>query len=96
MFFRQKRKSYEEKEQQEKGKRWLMDKWKSPTGKVRENNPFGYREEQILEKFEEIKLKDFYDDGNKYFKNYVPLYEVSGNDTTMEYYVKGGQPSIVG
>lgn len=83
-------------EQQEKGKAWLMDKWKSSTGKERENNPFGYREQEILDKFKGIRLKEFYDAGNYGFHNYTPYYEVEGNETSFEYVVKGGEVSILG
>lgn len=76
-----------------KGKAWLIDQWKSPTGRERVNNPFGYREEQILEKLREIRLKDVYSERGNF---YIPLYEVLGDDTSMEYYVLGGKISIVG
>jgi hypothetical protein len=79
-------------EQSAKGKAWLFDKWKTPTGKVRENSPFGYREEELLEGEHEFYLKDFYDDGNVYHKHYEPYYDYGG----MEYYVKGGEIQILG
>jgi hypothetical protein len=79
-------------EQSAKGKAWLLDKWKTPTGKVRENSPFGYREEKILEEEHEMYLKDFYDDARGDYHNYYPYYEIGG----MEYYVKGGEIQILG
>lgn len=83
-------------EQTEKGKSWLMNKWKSPSGVERKNNPFGYREQEILEKFEGIKIKDFYDVGNYGNHYYEPYYEVEGNNTSFEYYNKAGEPTILG
>ena len=79
-------------EQQDKGKAWLLDKWKSPTGKVRENSPYGYREEKILSENHELRLKDFYDDARGDYHYYSPYYEIGG----MEYYVKGGEIQILG
>jgi hypothetical protein len=83
-------------EQVEKGRAWLMNQWKTETGAERKNNPLGYREQEILNKFDTIKLKGFYDAGNMNFHFYVPLYEVEGDNTSFEYYVSGGQISIVG
>ena len=86
-------------EQTKKGLDWLMDKWKSPTGVERKNNPFSEREYALLEKFKEIRLIDFYDSGNAYFKAYLPVYEVIGNDDSFEYHVdfsKAGKIAIIG
>jgi hypothetical protein len=83
-------------EQQDKGKTWLYNKGFTSKGETRENSPFGYREEEIMKNYSGIRLKDFYDAGHVGFKNYVPLYEVEGNDTSFEYYVTGGEISIVG
>jgi hypothetical protein len=80
-------------EQSAKGLNWLKNLWKSPTGKERKNNPFGYREEKILETETQMYLVGFYDTArynqNSYF---VPLYGIGG----MEYYLSGGQISIIG
>jgi hypothetical protein len=83
-------------EQQQKGKAWLMDKWKSPTGIERKDNPFGQREQAVLENFESIELKGFYDAGNANHSWYVPLYEVNGDNTSFEYYYAGDKINIVG
>ena len=83
-------------EQQEKGKSWLMNKWKSPTGKERTNSPFGTREEEILSNVREIRIKEFHDAGSYGFKNYTPYYEVRSNDGDyFRYIVKGGEVSIL-
>jgi hypothetical protein len=83
-------------EQVQKGKDWLMDQWKSPKGAERKNNPFGYREQDILDNFSTITFNGYYDAGNRYHSSYLPLYLVSGNETTFEYYVSGGQIKIIG
>lgn len=83
-------------EQTEKGFVWLKNKGWGKTGKERENSPFRYREEEILNKFSGIRIKEFYDSGRGDFHNYIPLYEVEGNNTSFEYYVQGGEISIVG
>ena len=89
-------------EQNTKGFNWLFDKWKSAkTGTERKNNPYGSREENVLETFKEIKFMDFNDQANYYqseagIHNYVPLYRVEGTEGSFEYYVQGGEPSIVG
>lgn len=85
------------KDQTKKGLAWLKNLWKTPTGKVRSTNPLGYREEAIVDDSNaRMYLKGFYDAGNVSHSWFTPLYEVAGNNTTMEYYVKGGKISIVG
>lgn len=81
-------------EQSAKGFAWLWNQYKTPTGKERKNNPFGYREIEILENYkgEAFTFRGFYDAGNRYFKNLLPLYEIGG----MEYYVSGGKINIIG
>ena len=87
------------KEQQEKGRLWLIDKWKSPKGLERKNNPFGYREENALDTFKRIDLQDFYDNVNYDqaqlgIHNYQPYYRVIGKDTIFGYYISGGEVII--
>ncbi len=80
------------KDQSKKGLDWLKNLWKSPTGKERSTNPFGSREESIIESAKEIHLRGFYDAGNSSHSFWVPLYRVE----EMEYYVSGGKINIVG
>jgi len=81
-------------EQSEKGRRYLYNLWKTPRGKERKNNPFGYREEDIIDNLREIRLRDVYSERGNF---YVPLYEaISKQGNSMEYYVSGGKISIVG
>jgi len=81
------------KEQQQKGWDWLKKQHYTPTGKEKEGSPYGYREISIIDNPEEIRLKDFYPVGANY---YTPVYEACGKDSCMEYYVQGGQISIIG
>jgi hypothetical protein len=89
-------------EQTEKGLTWLKDQWKTPRGIERVNNPFGFREENIIENFKEFRLIDFYNSANYYqnqicIRSYIPLYRVVAKDgAAFEYYFNGGKISIVG
>ena len=82
--------------QNKKGFDFLMNCWKTPTGKERVNNPFGYREQAILENFSHFELKDWYNVGTYGGSDfYLPLYECIGNETSFEYYYNG-KVNIVG
>jgi len=83
-------------DQNKKGIDYLRNLWKSPTGKERTNNPFGYREQDALETFEYFELRGFYDAGNKYRKFYVPLYTCVGADSSFEYAFYNGEVNILG
>ena len=86
----------------EKGRAWLMNLWKTPRGKERKNNPFGYREQHVLENFKEIKLLEYVNRANliqsKYgIRCYVPYYAVIGTDGTgFDYLVWAGECEILG
>jgi len=88
-------------EQTKKGLDWLMNKWKTPRGIERKNNPFGYREESILETFKEFRFNSFHDNVNYTqsqmgMHNYQPIYDVIGEDGIFQYYVELGLPKIIG
>jgi hypothetical protein len=83
-------------EDPKQGYDWLMNLWKTPNGKERKNNPFGYREEKVLENFSHIEFRGFYNAGNYNHNFYVPLWVVIGNETSFEYYMSGGKINIVG
>ena len=53
-----------------------------------------YREAEIIKYAEpdDFRFKCFYDNGNKYFSNYIPVYNVGG----MEYRVENGKIVVVG
>ena len=83
-------------EQNNKGLKFLLNQWKTPKGKERINNPFGYREQEALETFEYFELAGFYDDfryGQRKFL--IPLYNVIGKDSSFQYYYNG-EINIIG
>ena len=89
-------------EQIEKGRAWLVNKWKTPRGKERKKNPFGYREMNVLENFKDIVLLEFVDRANYAqhqmgLKCYVPYYGVRGTDGSgFDYLVWAGVCEILG
>lgn len=85
-----------ETEQVEKGKKWLLNQWKSPLGKERKNNPFGYREQDVISDLQGFLFLGFYDVGNQYAKHNEPLYMAYSKNNTFEYYVNGGKINIIG
>lgn len=83
-------------EQTAKGLKWLMNQWKTPRGVERKNNPFGYREQDILTNFDRFYFSGLYDAGN-YRPCFVPLYVVCAKDGRhFEYYVWSGEVQIIG
>lgn len=80
--------------QNNKGYRFLMNAWKTPRGVERTNNPFGYREWTILEKFREIKLIDVYSPRGNYYYPYYRVYAKDGD--SFEYVYYAGQIHILG
>lgn len=84
-------------EQGQKGYDFLMDQWKSKTGRERKNNPFGYREQAILENFSHFTLKSLYDN-SKYGQSayYLPLYSCTAKDGNSFEYYYDGEVHIIG
>jgi hypothetical protein len=81
----------------EQGRAWLYNLAWTPTGKVRKNNPFGYREESILQAFETITLSDFYNHNSGYGDFYTPVYTVkSKQGFTFSYTLRSGGIYITG
>jgi hypothetical protein len=76
-------------EQTAKGIKFLLNAWKTPKGKERINNPFGYREIDVLETFERFYFVGYYDAGRYGNKNMLPIYLVCGKEKTFEYYYNG-------
>jgi hypothetical protein len=99
-------------EQTAKGIAWLRNQWKTPRGIERKHNPFGYREEEILENFSHFTFVGFYDNANFYmskdgYHNYQPIYDVwgkldDGSTSCFQYYMargsgyNGGSVEIIG
>lgn len=83
-------------EDPKQGREWLLNLWKTPNGKERKNNPFGYREEDVLEKFEYFEFAGTYNTGNRNIDYNVPVYNVIGKDGSFQYYMNGGKIHIIG
>lgn len=82
--------------QQTQGFDFLKNAWKTPRGIERKNNPFGYREQEILKNGTDISLKGFYDAstyGGTAF--YIPIYSVNSKGGSFEYYYNG-EINIIG
>ena len=65
-----------------KGLDWLFNLRFTMRGKERKNNPFGYREQSILDDFDRFELSGLYDDYDGYngFHNFKPIYKVIASD----------------
>ncbi len=75
--------------QGEQGLKWL----KKFINKKGESNIYGTREIEIVinAKTSDFKFRGFYDNGSRYYKNYLPIYELNG----MKYIPKI-EPYIIG
>ena len=62
-------------EQNKKGIDWLLNLYKTPTGRIRKNNPFNKKQAAILENFKEHKLISYRDMGT-FFMNWYPVYRI--------------------
>lgn len=82
-------------DQETKGLKYLMNKYKTPKGKERENNPFRYREIQALENSPKIYFSGYHN-SSFFGKNYVPVYSVCGGGSCFDYYIIGGKVEIIG
>lgn len=70
----------------QKGLKWLRNLYKTPTGKERKNNPFGYRGMLILGSEDiTITLRDLYDCGRYGCTNYQAEYSVSTPESSFDY-----------
>lgn len=80
-------------EQGLQGLTWLQGFLKKD-GTPRKNCPFGYREMEIVKNasVNDFTFRGFYDAGNGWHKNYLPVYELNG----MEYIPKWGECYIIG
>lgn len=83
-----------EPDQAEKGLTWLMNQWKTPKGKERKNNPFGYREEEVLDNFDHFTLAGLYNTATYQaremgFHSYMPIYRVYAKDGSSFDYTMG-------
>lgn len=77
----------------EKGLKWLKSLLKK-NGEPKAGQNLGYREIEIIKSAtpKDFSFVCFHDTGNKFYYNYVPVYNVAG----MDYFVYGGFIQIVG
>ena len=84
-------------EQTQKDLDWLNDQRRTPRGVERKNNPFGTREDGVLNEFAYFTFDGLIDAGNQYHNWYAPLYSVHGRDgVSFQYVIKGGGIEIIG
>ena len=76
-----------------KGIQWLKSLLKK-NGEPKAGQSLGYREIEIIKtaKPSEFSFVCFYDNGNGWYKNYIPVYNVAG----MEYFVSDGNIKVIG
>ena len=76
-----------------KGLQWLKSLIKK-NGEPKAGQNLGYREIEIIKsaKPSEFSFVCFYDNGNGWYRNYVPVYNVAG----MEYRVEAGKIVVEG
>ena len=76
-----------------KGLQWLKSLLKK-NGEPKAGQSLGYREIEIIKTAtaSDFAFMYFYDAGNGWHRNYLPVYNVAG----MEYYVCGGKINVIG
>lgn len=76
-----------------KGLKWLKSLLKK-NGEPKAGQNLGYREIEIIKNAtaSDFTFVCFYDAGNGWFRNFVPVYNVAG----MEYFVSGGTIKVIG
>lgn len=73
-------------EQAEKGIKFLLNLYKTPTGRARKNNPFSDKQAKVLETFVEFAFVGFYPKRYGSASYNCPIYLVCGADGDFEYY----------
>lgn len=82
-------------DQIDKGRKWLMNQYKSPTGSVRKNNPFEDWQIDVIEGDNfDIKFRDWWNIG-RYQPIYEPVYQVTSDNGEFDYYNHNGIPKVV-
>ena len=76
-----------------KGLRWLKSLLKK-NGEPKAGQNLGFREIEIIKTAtaSDFTFVCFYDAGNGWYRNYLPVYNVAG----MEYFVSGGKINVIG
>ena len=77
----------------EKGIQWLRSLL-TKKGEPRKGQNLGDREIEIIKTAtpKDIRFNYFYDNGNGWYRNFVPVYYIDG----MEYFVEGGNIKVIG
>ena len=76
-----------------KGIQWLKSLLKK-NGEPKAGQNLGYREIEIIKTAtaSDFSFVCFYNAGNRFYHNYLPVYNVAG----MEYFVSGGNIKVIG
>ena len=76
-----------------KGIKWLKSLLKK-NGEPKAGQALGFREIEIIKTAtaSDFKFMYFYDAGNGWYRNYLPVYNVAG----MEYFVINGKINVIG
>ena len=82
-------------EQTAKGREWLLRKNLKNNGQLRKNATLSENEISVLKDAKtEAYLSDFYDLGNGYITNNVPIYRYRNENDCFEYYVQLGDAQL--
>ena len=76
-----------------KGIKWLKSLLKK-NGEPKAGQNLGYREIEIIKtaKASEFTFVCFHDVGNRFYRNFIPVYNVGG----MDYFISGGTIKVIG
>ena len=76
-----------------KGLQWLKGLL-TTKGEPRKGQKLGFREIEIIKtaRPEDFRFNYFYDNGNGWYRNYIPVYNIGG----MEYFVECGNIKVIG
>ena len=82
-------------EQTAKGREWLLRKNLKNNGQLRKNATLSDNAISVLKDAKtEAYLSDFYDLGNGYITNNVPIYRFENENDAFDYYVQGGDAQL--
>jgi type I site-specific restriction endonuclease len=82
-------------EQTAKGREWLLRKNLKNNGQFRKNATLSENEISILKDAKtEAYLSNFYDLGNGFITNNVPIYRYENENDAFDYYVQGGDAQL--
>ena len=82
-------------EQTEKGREWLIRKNLKNNGQFRKNATLSENEISVLKDAKtEAYISNFYDLGNEYITNNVPIYRYENENDCFEYYVLFGDAQL--